>query len=156
MRVDCASLHRYSHLVCNFLTQLNRVFVAVKRNSEASDFLSSPSSTPRNSSATADCSSPTAKAGTVVTSSRVSKRRCSSAAASTAFALATAAAASKGGEQRVLSGQNEASKKRESVICTVAAMRVLNVLRHWVCKHYQVSICHPTADTCIRWSGPFH
>ncbi len=31
------------------------------------------------------------------------------------------------------------TKKRESVISTAATMRVLNVLRHWVSKHSQVS-----------------
>lgn len=30
--------------------------------------------------------------------------------------------------------------KRESVISTAATMRVINVLRHWVSKHYQVNI----------------
>ena len=30
-------------------------------------------------------------------------------------------------------------KKRESVISTAATMRVLNVLKHWVSKHQQVT-----------------
>ena len=34
---------------------------------------------------------------------------------------------------------NVLNKKRESVISTAATMRVLNVLRHWVSKHTQVS-----------------
>ena len=32
-------------------------------------------------------------------------------------------------------------KKHESVISTAATMRVLNILRHWVSKHAQVSCC---------------
>lgn len=30
------------------------------------------------------------------------------------------------------------TKKRESVLSAAATMRVLNVMKHWVSKHYQV------------------
>ena len=36
------------------------------------------------------------------------------------------------------SSNQNLNKKRESVFCTAASMRVLNVLRHWVSKHFQV------------------
>ncbi|XP_070202561.1 ras-specific guanine nucleotide-releasing factor 2-like [Littorina saxatilis] len=124
-------------------------------------------STPRSSFQQVDGSPPTrAKAGTVVTSSRASKRRVtwfcpdptgaaagptrgrsSSSAATTAFAAATAGLASCTSEQpkerhRYLSvcpGTLDVRpmKKRESVISTAATMRVLNVLKHWVSKHQQ-------------------
>lgn len=39
-------------------------------------------------------------------------------------------------------------KKRESVISTAATMRVLNIIKHWVSKHQQVTM--ETASYCLN------
>ena len=79
--------------------------------------------------------------------------RSSSAAATSAFAAATSAANPKDHPKGIMryhsagpaehgkpgSNQN-LNRERESVFSTAASMRVLNVLRHWVSKHFQVFI----------------
>ncbi|KAK2164820.1 hypothetical protein LSH36_58g06014 [Paralvinella palmiformis] len=122
-------------------------FIQGKRGSAESDITTLSSHSPRSSFATVtEGSPPVAKVGTVVTSSRASKRRMSSSAATAAFAAATAGSANPKDQPKSVSKLhagssnlkvNNLNKKRESVISTAATMRVLSVLRHWVAKHSQ-------------------
>ncbi|KAG7153337.1 Ras-specific guanine nucleotide-releasing factor 2-like, partial [Homarus americanus] len=104
--------------------------------------------TPRSSFQVPDSPSHSVpRVGVVITSSRQSQRRSSSASAAAAFAVATAGSSnprdipktpplgrfSVGGEGRRSSFRER--PRQESIICTAATMRVLNVLRHWVSKH---------------------
>ncbi|CAA9995385.1 unnamed protein product [Nesidiocoris tenuis] len=108
----------------------------------------------------------TSKAGVVITSFRQSQRRCwlisrsSTSTAAAAFAIATSASSNPrdvtngsgapgGGknnsrnnncESNSRAGSYRERRRKESVMSTAATMRVLNVLRHWVSKHSQVSL----------------
>ncbi|RXG69262.1 Ras-specific guanine nucleotide-releasing factor 2 [Armadillidium vulgare] len=92
------------------------------------------------------------RVGVVITSSRQSQRRSSSASAAAAFAVATAGSSNPrdlpktppSSRFSIVSDNRRPSFKerpcrQESIISTAATMRVLNVLRHWVSKHWQVS-----------------
>ncbi|KOB69811.1 Ras-specific guanine nucleotide-releasing factor 2, partial [Operophtera brumata] len=71
------------------------------------------------------------KAGVVITSFRQSHRRSSTSTAAAAFAVATSASSN----PRSPPTTSPPATRRDSVISTAATMRVLNVLRHWICKH---------------------
>ncbi|KAB7497016.1 hypothetical protein Anas_05588 [Armadillidium nasatum] len=90
------------------------------------------------------------RVGVVITSSRQSQRRSSSASAAAAFAVATAGSSNPrdlpktppSSRFSIVSDNRRPSFKerpcrQESIISTAATMRVLNVLRHWVSKHWQ-------------------
>ncbi|ETN59148.1 ras GTP exchange factor [Anopheles darlingi] len=83
------------------------------------------------------CSS---KVGVVITSYRQSQRSMgpdplwsSTSTAAAAFAIATSASSNPRDEPPEV----EARNRKESVVSSPATMRVLNVLRHWVSKHFQ-------------------
>ncbi|XP_062717312.1 ras-specific guanine nucleotide-releasing factor 2-like isoform X5 [Aedes albopictus] len=83
------------------------------------------------------CSS---KVGVVITSYRQSQRSfgpdplwSSTSTAAAAFAIATSASSNPRDEPPEV----EARNRKESVVSSPATMRVLNVLRHWVSKHFQ-------------------
>ncbi|XP_067928305.1 ras-specific guanine nucleotide-releasing factor 2-like [Watersipora subatra] len=78
----------------------------------------------------------TPRTGGVITSSRLSRRRCSSSAATTAFAAATAGAASATCNRHSSVGIPVTQCKPAGGTST-AIMRALNVLRHWVAKFPQ-------------------
>lgn len=127
----------YSYSSPNMIVPSMKNIFSSKRGSAEAESISSP----RSSFAQADGSPPQARAGTVVTSSRQSKRRSSSSAATTAFAAATAGSTNpsdhpKGSRQYLTPGDYR-NKKRESVLSAAATMRVLNVMKHWVSKHFQ-------------------
>ncbi|BES94772.1 Ras-specific guanine nucleotide-releasing factor [Nesidiocoris tenuis] len=109
----------------------------------------------------------TSKAGVVITSFRQSQRSLrheplwsSTSTAAAAFAIATSASSNPrdvtngsgapgGGknnsrnnncESNSRAGSYRERRRKESVMSTAATMRVLNVLRHWVSKHSQVSL----------------
>lgn len=78
--------------------------------------------------------------------------RSSTSSAAAAFAIATSASSNPrdinngagprgktGGESNSRPGSCRERRRKESVMSTAATMRVLNVLRHWVSKHAQVS-----------------
>ena len=74
--LSTSTLHeKYNDMQIVYNHTLARCCSAGKRGSEASDFTCSSYATPRSSFATVEGSPPSAKAGTVVTSSRASKRR---------------------------------------------------------------------------------
>ncbi|XP_011305248.1 ras-specific guanine nucleotide-releasing factor 2 [Fopius arisanus] len=83
------------------------------------------------------------KAGVVITSSRQSHRRSSTSTAATAFAIATSGSSnppdkpSDYSDESNRSGSCRDHNKRRETVSTAATMRVLNVLRHWVSKHFQ-------------------
>ncbi|KAF6210300.1 hypothetical protein GE061_013404 [Apolygus lucorum] len=94
----------------------------------------------------------TSKAGVVITSFRQSQRRSSTSTAAAAFAIATSASSNprdvtngnpaknkNNCETSSRAGSYRERRRKESVMSTAATMRVLNVLRHWVSKHSQVS-----------------
>ncbi|XP_033228809.1 ras-specific guanine nucleotide-releasing factor 2-like [Belonocnema kinseyi] len=97
-----------------------------------------------------DVQQSSSKAGVVITSFRLSRRRNSNSTAATAFAIATSASSNPpdkvhdrhgmdndcGGGYRSGSCRFK-NRRKESVMSTAATMRVLNVLRHWVSKHAQ-------------------
>ncbi|CAD7092815.1 unnamed protein product [Hermetia illucens] len=76
------------------------------------------------------CSS---KVGVVITSYRQSHRRSSTTTAAAAFAIATSASSNPRDEPPEV----EARNRKDSVVSSPATMRVLNVLRHWISKHFQ-------------------
>ncbi|XP_052831997.1 ras-specific guanine nucleotide-releasing factor 2 isoform X2 [Octopus bimaculoides] len=127
----------YSYSSPNMIVPNMKNIFSSKRGSAEAESIS----TPRSSFAQADGSPPQARAGTVVTSSRQSKRRSSSSAATTAFAAATAGSTNPldhpKGSRQYLNPVDTKTKKRESVLSAAATMRVLNVMKHWVSKHYQ-------------------
>ncbi|KAL7033129.1 hypothetical protein ACKWTF_007492 [Chironomus riparius] len=82
------------------------------------------------------CSS---KVGVVITSFRQAQRSLgddplwsSTSTAAAAFAIATSASSNPRDEPEI-----DARSRKDSVVSSPATMRVLNVLRHWVSKHYQ-------------------
>ncbi|CAO1412033.1 unnamed protein product [Diamesa serratosioi] len=77
------------------------------------------------------CSS---KVGVVITSFRQAQRRSSTSTAAAAFAIATSASSNPRDEPIDVIQSRE---RKESVVSTPGTMRVLNVLRHWVSKHFQ-------------------
>ncbi|KAF0287455.1 Ras-specific guanine nucleotide-releasing factor 1 [Amphibalanus amphitrite] len=83
------------------------------------------------------------RAGVVVTSSRQSQRRSSSSSAASAFAIATAGSSNPRDHPAptqkpwTVAERRQSCKRQESIVSTAATMRVLNVLRHWVSKHFQ-------------------
>ncbi|KAJ6634993.1 Ras-specific guanine nucleotide-releasing factor 2, partial [Pseudolycoriella hygida] len=74
------------------------------------------------------CSS---KVGVVITSYRQSQRRSSTSTAAAAFAIATS------GSSNPRDEPPESTSRKESIVSSPATMRVLNVLRHWISKHFQ-------------------
>lgn len=80
--------------------------------------------------------------------------RSSSSSAASAFAIATAGSSNprdhpaSSQQPWTAAERRQSCKRQESIVSTAATMRVLNVLRHWVSKHFQAGLARFWMGCC--------